>query len=392
MIYDNSVNAFQYFDGTVWKKIGGIDYISFSATGNSFIGVNAGISNTTGRYNTVLGSSALYSNMTGFDNVAIGFRTLYTNNGNENTAVGSRALFSNVAGFHNIAIGYNTMYDNTTGYSNVAVGRSTLANNTIGHANVAVGSAAMAYNTVGYQNVAIGNTAMGSNTTGLSNTAVGWGALGANTIGSYNVAYGRRALTDNTTGFLNTAIGYEAFLNGTNYNNSTAIGYNTHPTDSDQVRLGNSSITSIGGYANWSNVSDARFKRQIQSDVPGLAFISLLNPVTYQMDMEAIAKFHQTPDKLRLDDSEKKKSTIRYTGFLAQDVEKAAASIGYNFSGIDKPQHNKGNYSLRYAEFVVPLVKAVQELEAENKTLRAQHADLEARLGKIEALLRQRAE
>jgi len=47
---------------------------------------------------------------------------------------------------------------------------------------------------------------------------------------------------------------------------------------------------------------------------------------------------------------------------------------------------------LRYAEFVVPLVKAVQELEAENKTLRAQHADLEAPLGKIEALLRQRAE
>jgi len=62
------------------------------------------------------------------------------------------------------------------------------------------------------------------------------------------------------------------------------------------------------------------------------------------------------------------------------------------FSGVDALQHERDNYSLRYAEFVVPLVKAVQELEAENKTLRAQHADLEARLGKIEALLRQRAE
>jgi len=38
------------------------------------------------------------------------------------------------------------------------------------------------------------------------------------------------------------------------------------------------------------------------------------------------------------------------------------------------------------------LVKAVQELDTENKALRAQNVDLEARLVKIEAFLRQRVE
>ncbi len=127
-------------------------------------------------------------------------------------------------------------------------------------------------------------------------------------------------------------------------------------------------------------------------DIPGLAFISRLRPVTYQMDMDAIAKHHHTPDSLRLAESERAKAAIRYTGFLAQEVEQAAESVGYDFSGVDAPQHERDNYSLRYAEFVVPLVKAVQELEAENKALQAHNADLEARLGKIEALLRQRVE
>jgi len=57
---------------------------------------------------------------------------------------------------------------------------------------------------------------------------------------------------------------------------------------------------------------------------------------------------------LRLADSERTKAAVRYTGFLAQDVEKAAKSVGYDFSGVDAPQHERDNYSLRYAEFVVP--------------------------------------
>jgi hypothetical protein len=42
-------------------------------------------------------------------------------------------------------------------------------------------------------------------------------------------------------------------------------------------------------------------------------------------------------------------------------MEKAAQETGYDFSGPHKPTNNKDNYSLAYAEFTVPLVKAVRE-------------------------------
>jgi cell division septum initiation protein DivIVA len=42
---------------------------------------------------------------------------------------------------------------------------------------------------------------------------------------------------------------------------------------------------------------------------------------------------------------------------------------------------------LRYAEFVVPLVKAVQELSNENETLREKNNELETRIKKIEEML-----
>ena len=54
------------------------------------------------------------------------------------------------------------------------------------------------------------------------------------------------------------------------------------------------------------------------------------------------------------------------TGFVAQDVEQAAAETGYEFSGIHKPETADGLYSITYSEFVVPLVKAVQELSKLN--------------------------
>ena len=52
---------------------------------------------------------------------------------------------------------------------------------------------------------------------------------------------------------------------------------------------------------------------------------------------------------------------MRQSGFSAQDVEALAKKLGYAFGGVDKPENEDGLYGLRYSEFVVPLVKAVQE-------------------------------
>mgnify|MGYP002354806687 FL=1 len=54
-------------------------------------------------------------------------------------------------------------------------------------------------------------------------------------------------------------------------------------------------------------------------------------------------------------------SSIRQSGFIAQEVEKAAKETGYDFNGVHIPQNENDNYSIAYSQFVVPLVKAVQE-------------------------------
>jgi len=230
-------------------------------------------------------------------------------------------------------------------------------------------------NISGINNVAIGYQSLRNNN-GNYNTAVGQQSLYSNTSGAENAAFGKNALYANTTGNRNTAIGYNAFYTGTAYTNSTAVGYNASISASNQVRIGNSSVTSIGGFANWTNVSDARFKKDIQENVPGLKFVLKLRPVTYRLNMDAIAEKLQTPDSLRLFESEKLKESMVQTGFIAQEVEKVAQELGYEFSGVDTPKNENDYYGLRYAEFVVPLVKALQELykkvEIEKQSLKQQ--------------------
>jgi phage gp37-like protein len=71
---------------------------------------------------------------------------------------------------------------------------------------------------------------------------------------------------------------------------------------------------------------------------------------------------------------------VVYTGFVAQEVEEAAKALNYDFSGVDKPKNKEDFYGLRYGDFVVPLVKAVQELSKKNEELEARIARLEAAL------------
>ena len=73
-------------------------------------------------------------------------------------------------------------------------------------------------------------------------------------------------------------------------------------------------------------------------------------------------------------------------------MEAAAHETGFTFSGVDSPDNEGDLYGLRYAEFVVPLVKAVQEQQALIEEL--QHeiavrdqglAELKRRLERLEA-------
>jgi len=169
-------------------------------------------------------------------------------------------------------------------------------------------------------------------------------------------------LLNNMSGDYNTAIGYYSGppMPFTNLDNITTIGYNATTNGSNRICIGNTSVTWIGGQVVWSTYSDSRAKNNIKEDVKGLGFITKLRPVTYHFDKDKLDALMGVSDS---SDYDKKYDieNIKQSGFLAQEVEKAAKESGYDFSGVKAPVNENTPYSLSYAEFVVPLVKAVQE-------------------------------
>ncbi|MEO5571927.1 MAG: tail fiber domain-containing protein [Bacteroidia bacterium] len=406
-------------------RIGGNTVLSVKGLFNTFIGISSGVSNTSGSSNTAAGVAALanntiglantangmyalFSNTSGNDNTATGRRALYNNTtGISNTAIGVEALYSNTTGNYNTANGYFALYNTTTGFNNTAIGVEALYSNSSGNENTANGYKALYSNTDGYYNTAVGNfalylntgsgntaygrSALASNTTGTNNTGTGLQALYFNTTGVNNAAYGMLSLYYNTTGNFNTAIGYQALIHNTTGHYNTGIGYGAGPfsgfspsnftalgntagavgSSSNEMEIGNTSVSWIGGQSGFFNYSDKRIKDNIQSNVPGLSFITKLNPVTYNLNIHRQNELCGISDTAQWEgkyDIEK----ITQTGFLAQEVEQAAKENNYDFNGVRAPHGNGKLYSIQYASFVVPLVKAVQELNTENENLKSE--------------------
>jgi len=293
---------------------------------------------------------------------------------NQNTSFGVISLFNLTTGTFNTAHGYAALQANTTGWNNTAIG-----------------GYAMLQNTTGWSNTAVGLDALASNITASSNTAIGIAAL-ASSNSSFNTAVGENAYLHLVTGIGNTAVGLGADVNSSSsfFSNTTALGSQTTITAPNQVRVVNSSVTSIGGVVGWTTVSDGRFKTNIQSNVPGLDFIKQLKPVTYTLNISALNKFLRPngitgKDGKKLDLSELDADIatgekIVRTGFIAQDVAAAAQKAGFEFDGIDKPKNDKDIYGLRYEEFVTPLVKAVQELSSQNDSLKTRISNLQSQI------------
>ncbi|MBI3419559.1 MAG: tail fiber domain-containing protein [Proteobacteria bacterium] len=139
-------------------------------------------------------------------------------------------------------------------------------------------------------------------------------------------------------------------------------------------------IGSCGGDHAWTNTSDARLKTAIQDLAPGsgLASILKLRPV----------RFHWRDVKRNAVDGEQ-------IGFIAQEAEKIYPSIvrtggpgTVHLAGGEEEKIDDVK-TLSYATLAVPLVKAVQELKAENdgykKALEALRTELKALDTKFEA-------
>ncbi len=380
-----------------------IGNVSMIKAQNTSYGSGALNSNTTGNYNSAFAYQALHANTTGSSNSAFGYQALHSNiSGNYNTANGYLSLGSNNTGNYNTANGYLSLASNTTGNYNTSYGVYSLCLNTTGYCNIAGGYLSLYKNINGNYNTAYGYYSLFSNTSGVENTAIGSNALLFNTSGNFNVADGESALMNNITGNSNTAVGFNSLKNSTTgdnntaiglfsgynvttYSNTTSIGYNATAIASNQVRIGNSSVTSIGGQVSWTTLSDGRFKKEIKHDVPGLEFINKLEPVSYIIDKNAFDDFLKIPDSLRIKNNN---APITQSGFIAQDVEKILQEMNIsNFNGVDLPKNENDYYGIRYAEFVVPLVKSVQELSALDKENKLKIGSLEEKIKNLEKII-----
>ena len=228
-------------------------------------------------------------------------------------------------------------------------------------------------NTTGFSNNFMGTRAGASNTSGKYNNFLGFESGLYNTLGSYNIAIGSYSgryvsggtslnQESNTSLFL----GRETKSGASSSTNEIVIGDSAEGLGSNTVRMGNTSISGAYIQVAWNITSDKKWKQNISSLPYGLNLIKALRPVEYTRK--------NAPEK------------GKEMGFIAQEVANAALLSGYNFSGIDLPNGQAGHYGLRYAEFTIPLVKAVQELSAENEVLKKRVEQLEQLQNEVSAI------
>lgn len=316
--------------------------------------------------------------------------------GNQDVSYGVKALI-NRSGMHNTAMGGWSMVSNTNGSWNTAVGSQSLYFNTAGGSNTALGALALNFNTTGNYNTAVGTSAGY-----LDMQAQGY------TLGNWNTFVGTNAGMNGYAASSNTCLGGASRVYDLNIEpgqpplpstNATAIGYDA-VASSNTVQLGNAAITLVNSTPGFWQTSDGRFKRNITENIPGLSFISRLRPVSYTLDVGALAKANGE-DRERMPDgtwqdvaptgaktrARESASRIVRTGFIAQEVESAAKELGYDFDAVASPTNPAGKYALSYGLFVVPLVKAVQELSTQNQELKGRLDAQQAELAELRRLV-----
>jgi hypothetical protein len=355
------------------------DYQAAGTQGyNTFVGINSGnftISGTGDQasYNTALGNSSLSSLTIGKYNSAFGYNSLNANTtAGDNSAFGHNSLTSNTTGGLNSAFGYNSLTSNTTLGGNSAFGGNSLTSNT-GSSNSAFGSNSLTANTTAGGNSAFGGNSLVANTIGSGNSAFGYHSLVANTIGNGNSAFGGNSLSQNTTGTNNSAFGYNAGANLTTGGANTVIGYNAQassPTVGNEVTLGDGSINTLRcNVQSISSLSDARDKKNIRDLPLGLDFLMKVRPRQFNWDRRGWYE-NGKPDGSKIQENPT-------AGFIAQELDDVQTKEGAGWlnlvlkSNPDRLEATPGN--------LLPImVKAIQELKAENGALKAEVVNLRA--------------
>ena len=324
-----------------------------------FIGYEAGANHDDESHNLGIGRQALGGAVAG---------------GEFNVAVGNYALDAVTSGDNHTAIGYQAGSALTTTNNNTLIGHQAGLSATTCEDNVAIGMGAAA-NAVwtGDDNVVIGKHAGYAFTSAYNNVLVGKDAGLSISTGGGNVCIGKASgqdpgATPITTGTDNIFIG-----NGTNTQASdgvNAIGIGTNFTvAANNFSFGKQSNVVSNVFtsdANWARASDERLKTNITSvSWDSLDFINAIRPVTFTWKNS-----NAVPTDMDEYDADKNHmdTTTVIDGLIAQEVKTAMDAHNMtNFSGWKTS--SLGTQTLSKEAFVIPLVKAVQELSATVTTL-----------------------
>ena len=275
-------------------------------------------------------------------------------------------------------MGYQALTTNVDGSGNTAVGKNSLQHfeaDAADHGeNTAIGHTSGRFVSTGTQNTFVGNQAglgiTGTKLTGNNNTAIGNSAgLELEGAAHSNTFVGSQAGNTTEAGIENTCIGYLALAEDDTAENQIVIGNNITGTGDSRVHIGNNTghyhLDYEGSGNSWTHSSDVRIKKDINDDNLGLDFINQLRTVTYKMKPKS-----EYPEEFQEYDSSNTSSSDKiHYGFVAQEVKEAINKMDADyFTGWS--ENEDGMQGIGFASFVVPLVKAVQELSAQVEELK----------------------
>ena len=308
---------------------------------NTSFGLNSLINISSGGYNTGFGFNTLNNKTSGARNTAFGAQALASSNNANNTGIGRLAGF-NVGGYAGgthvgaqagryadhcvVSIGVQAGY-----YSgNYAV--------SVGHrAGVSNAACSVAVGFKSKENGSPAESVFFGSFTGQNSTNGGKSVIG----GHYSGRYSGGATNNILVGW------YSYQINGYGVDNQAVLG-----------RGNNNAYNCV--FVGWTNVSDCRDKTNIQPLTNlGLNFIRKLNPVKYKWDRRQ-NYVDECGFEYGVKDGTLKQDKVQY-GFLAQEIEFAAKTLGENFDAISYDSF-RDHYTLNYLDMVASLTKALQEI------------------------------
>jgi hypothetical protein len=311
------------------------------------------INDLTGLVTAIGGSSGAWTVTVGINSSAF---SAYTTGGYlapyGNTAFGHRVGFNVSMRGGCTIIGADACQAAEPGYGTTSYGYQ--AGNTVnanaggdgGDLNTLVGFWAGRRITSGAQNSCFGQRSGDALTTGSENTLIGPNA-GVDVTTSSKCTFVGSKTGDNLDGNLNTGVGYNAGTTASaqTYTNTSSFGANAVPTGSNQVVLGDASVTTLRcQQTSITALSDARFKKNIRPlELPDGALADL-QVVIFEWMAEGMPQGPQV-------------------GFIAQALDEWQTKWGLEWLGlVDKS--NPERFEATPGKLLFPLILEFQKLSA----------------------------